>query len=122
LFDYEFEFVGLPPSVNGLYRVFRGRTIVSKKCREYKRYIKGEIKRLELQNEQSTERLFVSIKLYAPNLRKYDVDNRVKVLMDALQASGLIVDDEQLDTLLVDRWGLGIAKGGKTIVKIRFLR
>jgi crossover junction endodeoxyribonuclease RusA len=118
---YEIEFDGLPPSVNGLYRIFRGRTIVSKKCREYKRYIKAEIKRLGLQNEQVADRLYVSIQLYAPNLRKYDIDNRVKVLMDALQASGLIVDDEQLDTLLVDRWGLGVEKGGKTIVKIGIL-
>ena len=112
---YEFE-VPFPPSVNGLYRVFKGRTIVSKQCREYKKTVIAIMEKLGLANQNIDDRLQVYLELHAPTKRKYDLDNRLKVLLDSLQASGFIVDDEQVDSLHVKR-GV-IMSGGKTIVRV----
>ena len=118
MIDYEFV-LPFPPSANGLYRVFRGRTIVSKQCREYKKTVIAIMEELGLADEQLEDRLRVYIELHAPTRRKYDLDNRLKVLMDSLQASGFMVDDEQVDSLRVDR-GV-IVTGGKTIVRVELL-
>lgn len=48
-------------------------------------------------------RLKVCIELTAPNRRKFDIDNRIKACLDALQETGLFVDDEQIDELIVKR-------------------
>jgi crossover junction endodeoxyribonuclease RusA len=112
---YEFE-VPFPPSVNGLYRVFKGRTIVSKQCREYKKTVIAIMTELGLANKNIDDRLRLYLELHAPTKRKYDLDNRLKVLLDALQASGFITDDEQIDSLHVER-GV-IMSGGKTIVRM----
>lgn len=61
-------------------------------------------------------RLMVSIVLSPPNRRKFDIDNRVKQTLDALQRAGLFEDDEQIDHLTVTR--AGIVRGGAAIVCI----
>ena len=48
-------------------------------------------------------RLAIFIALYAPTKRKYDIDNRVKAIQDALEFAGVFLDDEQIDFLFVVR-------------------
>ncbi len=60
--------------------------------------------------------LFLGVRLYAPNRRKYDIDNRIKALSDALQFAEVFADDEAIDRLLVTRHE--IIKGGLAIVTI----
>ncbi len=74
---------------------------------------------LGLSDEKIDDRLRIYLELHAPTRRKYDLDNRLKVLLDSLQASGFIVDDEQIDSLHVER-GV-IVMGGKTIVRVELL-
>ena len=61
-------------------------------------------------------RLSVHVLLHAPNRRKYDIDNRIKPLLDALQFSSVYRDDEAVDHLVVRRGD--IIKGGQVIVQI----
>jgi len=55
-------------------------------------------------------RLAIFIALYPSTRRKFDIDNRVKAVQDALQLAGVFLDDEQVDFLWVVR--RPIVKGG----------
>lgn len=48
-------------------------------------------------------RLSVKIVIHAPNKRKFDIDNRIKSLFDAITHSGLWDDDEQVDEIHIYR-------------------
>lgn len=48
-------------------------------------------------------RLRVMMLLSSPHYRRYDIDNRIKGLLDSLQAAGFFEDDWQVDELLVRR-------------------
>lgn len=48
-------------------------------------------------------RLAVSIVCRAPTPRDYDIDNRVKTLLDALAYTGVIENDKQIDLIAVAR-------------------
>ena len=48
-------------------------------------------------------RLTLTVTLCAPDRRRYDLDNRVKSLQDALKWAGCYEDDSQIDELVVRR-------------------
>lgn len=49
-----------------------------------------------------TERLSVTIDLYADSYRKYDIDNRIKACLDSLEGT-VYLNDNQIDELIVRR-------------------
>ena len=49
------------------------------------------------------QRLSVVLMLHPSNKRKWDIDNRAKACLDALQHAGIIPDDEQIDLLIIQR-------------------
>jgi len=93
-----------PPSVNRWLRVARGRVIKSKPWREW---IEGagmvvydtfkEASAIGVQGVQ------VSILLEAPTRRVYDIDNRAKAILDALEAHGVLESDALIDRLTITR-------------------
>lgn len=113
--DYEFE-LPWPPSVNGYWRTFRNRQIISKRGREYREGAFREMQRLGLFNEMLTERLQVHLTLHSPTLRKYDIDNFCKATFDALSHVRFWEDDEQIDSLSIKKDEK--IKGGKVIVRV----
>lgn len=50
-----------------------------------------------------TGRLRVEIELFPADRRKWDIDNRIKAVLDALQHAGLFADDECIDQLEITR-------------------
>jgi len=62
-------------------------------------------------------RLSLEIVLWPKDKRKYDIDNRIKALLDSLQDAGVFDDDEQIDQINVYR-GTGEIKGGQARVLI----
>jgi len=92
-----------PPTVNHYYTVARGRKILSKRGRAYKKYC------CELMMVQGVERLksrrySVFIKVRPPDKRKRDLDNLLKPILDSLTEYGAIVDDSKVDDLRIQRF------------------
>ena len=119
-----------PPSVNTYYRSvsFKGRgcrVLLSKRGREYRTEVGELIDRLCRDDADGckafpyTDRLSVDITLNPPNRRKFDIDNRIKATLDALQHAAVFEDDEQVDSLSVQR-GI-ITTSGSAVVVIRWL-
>jgi len=113
-----------PPSSNTYYRSVRMgqscRVLLSKKGRQYKQDVCEQVANYIVEKKEMIfplmGRLSVHITLHAPNRRKYDIDNRMKPLLDALQFSSVYPDDEAVDHLVVRRGD--IIKGGKAFVQI----
>lgn len=102
-----------PPSVNGYWRNLPGRTILSKRAREYRKAILalvGPVKPL-------LGRLHAVVTLFPPDKRRRDLDNYMKSLFDALQHAGVYRDDEQIDEFTVRRGGG--EKGGRCSITIK---
>ena len=92
-----------PPTVNHYYTVSKGRKILSKRGREYKRYC------CELMMVQGVKRLksrsySVFIKARPPDKRKRDLDNLLKPILDSLTVYGAITDDSKVDDLRIQRF------------------
>lgn len=105
-----------PPSVNGYWRSFRGRQIISKRGREYVKQVDELMKELNLHSEQISKSVSVSIKLNPPTLRSYDVDNFNKGIFDALSKCGFWLDDSQVYRLTIEKGNK--AKGGNAEVTV----
>ena len=105
-----------PPSVNTYYRRGAHTTYMSKGGREYKAKVADYIAESN-SPKLGSARLRFEIVLWPKDKRKYDIDNRIKALLDSLQDAGVFDDDEQIDELVVYR-GTGEVKGGSARVMI----
>lgn len=88
-----------PPSLNHYWRHARGQHYISARGKAYRK----EVWALVPSRPRYTGRLSVSVELVPPNRRRFDVDNRMKGLLDALAYAGIYEDDEQIDVLHVRR-------------------
>lgn len=111
-----------PPSVNGYWRTFRNRQILSAKAREYRAevlkhredpYCSWPVLCLD-------ERVRVHLLLCPPDRRDRDIDNYTKGVFDALTHACVWVDDKQVKSLGVD-WGECTGKPGSVLVTIEEL-
>jgi len=105
-----------PPSVNTYYRRGAHATYMSKQGREYKKAVAEYIAESNTP-KLGAARLSLEIVLWPKDKRKYDIDNRIKALLDSLQDAGVFDDDEQIDQINVYR-GTGEHKGGQARVLI----
>lgn len=92
-----------PPSTNTIWRNVRGRTLLSRKGREYRRAVMAQVAG-ENAAIGLADRLSVVVTLYPPDKRKRDIDNHGgKALLDAITHAGVWLDDEQIDHLTIIR-------------------
>ena len=107
-----------PPSVNTYWRIWKGRILVSKKGREYRRTV-AKLSLCYGFRHYGKDRLRVTIYAHPPDKRRRDMDNLFKAPLDALQAAVVYVDDSQIDDLRIVR--CDVAKPGCLKVKIEVI-
>lgn len=89
-----------PPSANRYWRNYgAGRVVVSEQARRYRVEALAALIRQDIPRARTTARLRVFLTLHPPNRRAWDLDNRIKQVLDALEDAGLYADDEQIDEL-----------------------
>jgi crossover junction endodeoxyribonuclease RusA len=103
-----------PPSVNHYWRTWRGRMLISRQGRAYRKQVGALLKAAGVTPESGP--LAVHIELYPPDRRKRDADNLLKAVNDSLQHGGAFHDDSQIVWLLVEK--AEVVPGGKVVVRI----
>lgn len=114
--DYEFT-MPWPPSVNGYWKCWRGRAIVSPRGRQYRKMAIEALGESGLKDEGVNSRLSVSLVLNPPTRRAYDIDNFCKGLFDALTHGGFWADDELVDRLSISKGS--VIKDGRVGIKVK---
>jgi len=115
-----------PPSVNTYYRSsFRSRSVyLSKKGREYKDSMERVLTEMEAVYLNlpvfPTERLRIFVELIPGNRRSFDIDGRLKALLDAMEGYSY-TNDSQIDEIEVIRKPMdkGKARCRVTIYEIK---
>ena len=84
----------LPPSVNSIYRSFRGRVCLSKTYKDFQTKMKDILeKRIDI--SPMTGPIALEVKFHISDRRKHDLDNLLKALIDTLQPI-CFADDNQI--------------------------
>ena len=104
-----------PPTVNTYYTVARGRKILSRKGRAYKK--EAMLCLYEQAVPKDREGPYaISIHIRPPDKRKRDIDNLIKPLLDSLVEYGAISDDSEVIDLRIQKFNP--IKGGSVEVLI----
>lgn len=109
-----------PPSVNHYWRhptkgKLAGRHLISEKGRAYREAV-AEAVLLQARGIHMDGRLALTIIAQPPDRRRRDLDNVLKGVFDALQHSGLIADDGNIDLLAIVR--ANPIQGGRLVVHL----
>jgi crossover junction endodeoxyribonuclease RusA len=99
----------LPPSVNHYWGQHGHRRYVSKAGVAFKEQVSEYVIDYRVP-KLGTARIAMTVVLFPKDRRKQDIDNRIKALWDALANAGVFDNDEQIDTLFIERGE--IKKGG----------
>jgi len=125
-----------PPSINHYWRSllipckpmkpgappYRVQVTVSADGKQYRRSVRESMNAYRTWGPFTMPpgaRLAVGLKLYPPNRRSFDIDNRAKALLDALTHQSVWADDSLVDRLLIERGP--ITQGGRVDVMITAL-
>jgi crossover junction endodeoxyribonuclease RusA len=92
----------LPPSVNHYWGQHGHRRYVSKTGVAFKAQVSDYVIEYRVP-KLGTARLAMTVVLFPKDRRKQDIDNRIKALWDALADAGVFDNDEQIDTLFIER-------------------
>ena len=106
-----------PPTVNTYYRNVNGKTLISEKGRQYRAAVADQVL-IQRGAKLLAGRLAVSITAHVPDKRRRDLDNLFKGTLDALTHAGVWLDDEQIDSLSIERGPIG----GMLRVKVQEVR
>ena len=85
-----------PPSMNTMWRNFRGHTVMSKAGREFRENVIQYVIDNNIP-KFGDRKLKITLILRPRDKRKIDIDNRIKAVLDALEHAGVFDDDFQVD-------------------------
>jgi crossover junction endodeoxyribonuclease RusA len=93
---------------------------MSKAGREYKQAVAEYVSCNDFP-KMGSKRLSISMVVWPRDKRVFDIDNRIKSVLDSLQDAGLFDDDSQVDELSIYR-GSQIVPGGSIKVMIEEIK
>lgn len=96
------EFEGLPPTVNTMYRNSGSRRYKRQEVQNWQQDIAGFFCK-HWKGRPYFSRVCVDITFTAKSIRNWDIDNRIKSLLDCLEIAGVLANDNQIDGLNVRR-------------------
>ena len=99
----ELELLGLPPTVNHMYRTGYRSRYKTLEVREYQQYAVNKLREAWQGRKALSGRIEMRLIFTTDNRHRWDIDNRVKALQDCLSIAGVIQDDSQVDALHVER-------------------
>lgn len=91
-----------PPSVNHYYRRTKRGLYLSKAARIFRANVLIVCQYEARIKEPIDGQLQLSIDLYPPDRRSFDIDNRLKALLDAMEHAGVYNNDKQIRRLLIE--------------------
>ena len=96
-----------PPSANTYYRhvsrgPLAGRTLLSEAGRAYRKSVDAVVAQARARKALAVP-LEVRIAAFPPDRRKRDLDNLLKSVLDCLEASGVIENDNLIESLSIYR-------------------
>ena len=95
-----------PPSVNAMYRAYRGRVVTSDKYKAWKQETHYKCAfglRLSEARGYGDSDIEIEAKVFLPDNRKRDIDNILKPTLDMLESVGYIKDDSQVRKITIER-------------------
>ena len=108
--------VPFPPSVNRIWRHSKGVTYRSPKYMAWRQRAADATQGL-WRGDPYLGRVSVEVRLYGPSRRRWDIDNRAKVVLDLIQHLEIVADDEQVDRLVLLRGPVTPGGGCHVIVE-----
>lgn len=106
-----------PPTLNHAYaNVVDGGRVKTANTKRWQKLAAQALQPQRWHPMKTSDRVKVTINLHPPNSRPFDIDNRCKALLDALQRARVVDNDNQVDVLVVNR--LGVKPGGMAVVMV----
>ena len=105
-----------PPSTNRVWRNVKGRTILSADGRMYREVVGMHCLASKIAGKRLSGRLSVRFIINPPDRRRRDIDNLVKVPLDALTHAAVWLDDSQIDEMYMRR--KEVKKDGEITIQI----
>jgi crossover junction endodeoxyribonuclease RusA len=94
-----------PPSVNSMYRAWKGRMLISKRGREWMKLAVSDAKK-QINGWYVTGNCEFVVMAYMPDNRRRDIDNLLKPLQDCMTHAGIWKDDCQVKHLRITHCGV----------------
>lgn len=108
-----------PPSANRSVRVGKGKFYKPGFIERFNWAVLAEATKRKTPKFPLEVRLHIEILLYPPNKQMQDIDNRVRQIYNSLQASGVVQNDYQFETMYVAR--KEVVKGGACEISLEVL-
>tara|TARA_R110002111_G_scaffold50841_1_gene88981 strand:- start:311 stop:682 length:372 start_codon:yes stop_codon:yes gene_type:complete len=102
-----------PPSVNTYWRANGKRRFISKAGILFTQEVILIVKQSKAKSFEE-KRLAISVVIHPRSKRKFDLDNTLKAILDALMKAGMYNDDSQIDYIEIAR-GKAVKKGKAVI-------
>ena len=99
----DFLIWSLPPTVNNLYGYVRGSVYKKTEVRSWQSLTIKQMEQEWGQRPPITSRVKMKLELTSTTRRKWDLDNRIKVLQDCLERAGVIKNDGQIWKIEAER-------------------